>query len=239
MQHLTYLTEGFFLWIEITPHISLDTRKVFGLWSDGLYVLFMSSEHLLVRMSKIIRLPQDSCLTGCKWTPKSGLKTTCQSSPPPEESFTTSAEVSWVTKDLVLEKEWWGSTLDTFFKKQTWKKNLMHLKSFLIQVVSSSHSFWWIFWHCCSLWLLVDKTPWVTGGSCQLEGKSLTTNKCSLTHSRHSMSHCVLCVCECVCLYILFYYILLYFPLYTHPTENVCSLRNDYVFYIPCSALHK
>lgn len=104
MRHRIYLTKFFFIfpcWIEITPHISLDTRKAADLWSDGLYVLFMSSEHLLVRVSKIIRFPEDSCLTGCKWTPKLRLKTTCQISSPPEESLRTAAEVGcW---DLLLQ----------------------------------------------------------------------------------------------------------------------------------------
>lgn len=103
--HHRYLTERcffFFLRTKIRPHISLDTREASSLWSDGPYVLFMSSEHLLVWMSKIIRLPQDFCPTGCKWTLESRLQTTCQGSPPPEESFNTSAEVSWVTD--VLER---------------------------------------------------------------------------------------------------------------------------------------
>lgn len=46
---------------------------------------------------KIIRLPADSCLTGCKWTLKLRLKTTCQGSPPPEETLGT---VRRVTKIL-------------------------------------------------------------------------------------------------------------------------------------------
>lgn len=104
MWHRIYLTKFFFLfpcWIEITPHISLDTRKAADLWSDGLYVLFMSSEHLLVRVSKISRFPEDSCLTGCKWTPKLRLKTTCHISSPPKESLRTAAEVG--CRDLLLQ----------------------------------------------------------------------------------------------------------------------------------------
>lgn len=148
-----------FLWIEITPHISLDTRKASSLWSDGPYVLFMSSEHLLVRVSKIIRLPQDSCPTGCKWTLESKLKTTCQGSPPPEEYFNTSAEVSWVTNILktVIKVNIGHVVFFLFLLKQTkivhWLRWCDPMKRFLIQVASSSHSFW------CILTLLFTLAP--------------------------------------------------------------------------------
>lgn len=176
-------------------------------------------------MSKIIRLPQDSRPTGCKWTPMSRLKTTCQGSPPPGECFSTSAEVSWVAK---MGKEWWKSTLDTCFVSD-WV-GVMAVKSF------SNTS--------CVFFpqLLVDFDTAVRSGSwstslpespeahANREGKSLTTNKCSLTHSRHSMSHCVsgsVCVRESVdvCLNVLFNYILFYFSLCTLPTENVWSFK--------------
>lgn len=43
---------------------------------------------------KIIKLPEDSCLTGCKWTTKPRLKTTCQSSSAPGESLSTASRVT-------------------------------------------------------------------------------------------------------------------------------------------------
>lgn len=53
------------------------------------------------------------------------------------------------------------------------------------------------------------------------EGKSLTTNKCSLTHSRHSMSHCVrLCVSAHKCFV---YHSVIYFSIY-HPSHRKCVL---------------
>ena len=168
-------------------------------------------------MSKIIKLPQDSRPTGCKWTPMSRLKTTCQGSPPPGECFSTSAEVSWVAK---MGKEWWKSTLDTRFVSD-WV-GVMAVKSFS----NTSCVFFPQF--------LVDFDTAVRSGSwstslpespeahANREGKSLTTNKCSLTHSRHSMSHCVsgsVCVCVCVCVWgrawmcVLVYYSITYYSI--------------------------
>lgn len=116
----------FFLRNKIRPHISLDTEEASSLWSDGPYVLFMSSEHLLVWMSKIIRLPQDFCPTGCKWTLESRLQTTCQGSPPPEESFNTSGEVSWETDVLErLINVSSGHMLGVFSPLETNKNNLI------------------------------------------------------------------------------------------------------------------
>lgn len=80
------------------------------------------------------------------------------------------------------------------------------------------------FWHCCSCWLLVDKSPWVTGGLCQLEGKSLTANKCSLTHRRHSMSHCVqACVSE---LQSFIYCSVIYFFYLSRFPQKMCPFQN-------------
>lgn len=149
-----------------------------------------SSEHLLVRMSKIIRLPGESCLTACKWTPKWRLKATCQDSPP------TPAEVSRATTRSSAGKERCESTLHPFLKQNFFffkRGALINLvqcceKLSGAQLLARLPTAFGAFWHCCSLRLLVGTSPWVTGGSSQVQEKSLTTNKCSVTHSRHSMS---------------------------------------------------
>ena len=173
-------------------------------------------------MSKIIRLPEDSCLTGCKWTPKSGLKTTCQSSPPPEESFTTSAEVSWVTKDLVLEKSDEGR-LRTRFSKTDKTDSVEKLSNtscvFFPQLLVNSFD------------TAVHFGSWSTRLPESLEARANWREGAWPLTSAHwliaaTVCPTVFCVCVSFCMCVFIYYSIIYYSIshFTPIPQKMCVL---------------
>lgn len=108
-----FFSPSFFWRIEITPHISLDTlqslQSVVRWAICFIHVLWTSACPDVKNHQAPTGLPPE---TGCKWTRESRLKTTCQDSPAPDDSFTSSAEVSWEANSP--QTEWLTSATDTF-----------------------------------------------------------------------------------------------------------------------------
>lgn len=184
-------------------------------------------------MSKIIRLPQDSCPTGCKWTPKSRLKTTCQIPPPPEESFNTAAEVSWVTKILCWKRvmkvnfgHMWGRFSFFFFPKTKIKKCAIWFSQ-CDAVKKLSITSCVLF---PQLWVNFDTAvhsgSWSTSLPESLEARANWRERAWPLTSAHWLIAATVCptvsVCECVCVSL--YTILLYTILFPtlHPSHRKC-----------------
>lgn len=169
MLHQRYLTKrifflpSFFWRIEITPHISLDTlqslQSVVRWAICFIHVLWTSACPDVKNHQAPTGLPPE---TGCKWTRESRLKTTCQGSPAQDDSFTSSAEVSWEANSP--QTEWLTSAMDTFacgvffclfvfVMSPLFRLFIVKWKPFtrvqavwasLRQVVCRPCSFWWI-----------------------------------------------------------------------------------------------